>query len=130
MAVFLSQTLRLKYLRLLCIFYHSKAGKYILYFAFFITLFITLVRGVAETSFLQGFQARLINVRLPYRVQITNGWATLIRFVIHSQISDDRTKPGPADQIGIFQKAHGEPVIHFPQTSLPTLLAPVPSSFV
>ena len=68
MAVFLSQTLRLKYLRLLCIFYHSKAGKYILYFAFFITLFITLVRGVAETSFLQGFQARLINVRLPYRV--------------------------------------------------------------
>ena len=70
MAVFLSQTLRLKYLRLLCIFYHSKAGKYILYFAFFITLFITLVRGVAETSFLQGFQARLINVRLPYRVPI------------------------------------------------------------
>ena len=32
--------------------------------------YITLVRGVAGTSFLQGFQARLISVRLPYRVLV------------------------------------------------------------
>lgn len=36
----------------------------------YITLYITLVFGVAETSFLQGFQDRLISVRLTYRVPI------------------------------------------------------------
>ena len=37
---------------------------------FYITLYITLVFGVAETYILQGFQTRLISVRLPYRVPI------------------------------------------------------------
>lgn len=36
--------------------------------ALFITLYITLVLGVAGTSFLQGFRDRVRSVRLPYRV--------------------------------------------------------------
>ena len=68
-----------------------KEKKYILYFAFFITLFITLVRGVAETSFLQGFQARLINVRLPYRVPIKEcSFNKLHSFLSNKKLSANR----------------------------------------